>query len=94
MPEFHADGGAGEQVDLELFACLGPAHQLARDELGIAGGEAGDEQVGAVTDVLGRGAGVGDPVGERGVMDAWVHEGRFRLHGKGQQPGGCWPVAE
>jgi hypothetical protein len=44
--------------------------------------------------VLGRGAGVGDPVGERGVMDAWVHEGRFRLHGKGQQPGGCWPVAE
>ena len=73
MPEFHADGGAGEQVDLELFACLGPAHQLARDELGIAGGEARDEQVGAVADVLGRGAGVGDLVGERGVTDAWVH---------------------
>ena len=91
MPEFHADGGAGEQVDLELFACLIPAHQFARDELGIAGDEARDEQVGAVADVLGRGAGVGDPVGERGVTDAWVHEGRFRLHGKGQQPGGCWP---
>ena len=85
MPEFHAGGGAGEQVDLELLACLGPAHQFARDELWVAGGETGDEQVGAVTDVLGRGAGVGDLVGERGVTDAWVHEGRFRLHGKGQQ---------
>ena len=73
MPEFHAGGGAGEQVDLELLACLGPTHQLARDELGIAGGEAGDEQVGAVADVLGRGAGIGDLVGERGVTDAWVH---------------------
>ena len=73
-----AGGGAGEQVDLELLARLGPAHQFARDELGIAGGEAGDEQVGAVTDVLGRGAGIGDLVGERGVTDAWVHEGRFR----------------
>ncbi len=63
--------GAGEQVDLETLAGLGPPDQLPRNPLGVAGGEPGDEQVGAVMDVARGRFGIADPVAERPVLDSF-----------------------
>ena len=44
----------GKEVDLELFAALGPADKFLRDELGVAGCETGNEEIRTVLDVPGR----------------------------------------
>ena len=68
-----AGRGAGEQVDLELLAFPGPPYQLLWNEFGIAGGEAGDEEVGAVLDMLRRRPGVADLVEQWLVMYSFFH---------------------